>query len=52
MVSAQNRLRLYWTNIPDIKHPEDKKIFLKDILDNNKENYDFYKDYQMKKMVQ
>lgn len=49
LVSAQNRLRLYWTNIPDVKQPKDKKIFLKDILDNNQSNYDFYKDYQMKK---
>lgn len=32
LVSAQQRNRLYWTNIPcDI--PEDKKIMLKDILD-------------------
>ena len=33
LVSAQNRKRLYWTNIKDIKQPEDKKIFLKDILE-------------------
>ncbi len=26
LVSAQNRKRLYWTNIPNIKQPEDKKI--------------------------
>lgn len=26
LVSAQNRKRLYWTNIPDIKQPEDKNI--------------------------
>ncbi len=32
LVSAQNRKRLYWTNIPDIKQPKDKKILLKDIL--------------------
>lgn len=32
LVSAQNRKRLYWTNIPDIIQPEDKKIVLKDIL--------------------
>lgn len=31
LVSAQNRVRLYWTNIPNIKQPEDKKIYLKDI---------------------
>ncbi len=33
LVSAQNRKRLYWTNIPISGTPEDKKIFLKDILE-------------------
>lgn len=32
LVSAQNRKRLYWTNIKNIKQPKDKKIYLKDIL--------------------
>ena len=32
LVSAQNRVRLYWTNIPGISQPEDKGILLKDIL--------------------
>jgi site-specific DNA-cytosine methylase len=32
LVSAQKRRRLYWTNIPNITQPEDRKIFLKDIL--------------------
>jgi len=32
LVSAQNRKRLYWTNIKDIKLPEDKNIMLKDII--------------------
>ena len=31
LVSAQNRKRLYWTNIPDVQQPEDKNIFIKDI---------------------
>jgi site-specific DNA-cytosine methylase len=31
-VSAQNRRRLYWSNIPNIQIPKDKKIFLKDIV--------------------
>lgn len=35
LVSAQNRNRLYWTNIPGIEQPEDKGIFLQDILDKN-----------------
>jgi len=33
LVSAQLRNRIYWTNIPNIKQPEDKKINLNDILD-------------------
>lgn len=33
LVSAQNRKRLFWTNIPNVTQPEDRKIFLKDILE-------------------
>ena len=33
LVSAQNRKRLYWTNIPLSGMPEDKKIFIEDILE-------------------
>ncbi|MFM2011195.1 MAG: hypothetical protein RLZZ479_1586 [Bacteroidota bacterium] len=33
LVSAQNRKRLYWTNIPNITQPQDKHIFLRDILE-------------------
>lgn len=33
LVSAQNRVRLYWTNIPNVKEPEDKNIKLTDILE-------------------
>jgi site-specific DNA-cytosine methylase len=32
LVSAQSRKRLFWTNIPVTKLPEDKGILLKDIL--------------------
>jgi len=32
LVSAQNRKRLFWTNIPNVVLPEDKGIVLKDIL--------------------
>ena len=32
LVSAQNRERLYWTNIYNIQQPIDKQIMLKDIL--------------------
>lgn len=32
LVSAQNRKRLYWTNLPNIEQPNDKGIFLKDVV--------------------
>lgn len=32
LVSAQNRKRLYWTNIPNVSQPKDKGILLKDIV--------------------
>ncbi len=31
LVSAQNRKRLYWTNIPNVQQPQDKGLLLKDI---------------------
>ena len=37
LLSAQNRERLYWTNIPEVEQPEDKGIVLKDILEENPE---------------
>ena len=33
LLSAQNRQRYYWTNIPNIEQPEDRGILLKDILE-------------------
>lgn len=33
LVSAQQRKRLYWTNIPNITQPQDKGILLQDILE-------------------
>ena len=35
LVSAQNRRRLYWTNIPGITQPKDRGILLKDIIEND-----------------
>lgn len=35
LVSAQNRKRLYWTNIAEITQPEDEGIFLRDILEDD-----------------
>lgn len=33
LVSAQNRKRLFWTNIKDVCQPEDRNIYLNDILE-------------------
>lgn len=33
LVSAQNRKRFYWTNIPNVDQPDDKNISLIDVLD-------------------
>ena len=33
LVSAQNRKRLYWTNIPSVYPPEDRGIVLRDIIE-------------------
>lgn len=32
LVSAQNRNRLYWTNIPDVTQPEDRGVTLPDVI--------------------
>ena len=33
LLSAQQRKRLYWTNIPNVERPQDRGILLKDILE-------------------
>ena len=33
LVSAQNRQRLYWTNIPGVLQPGDRHIYLRDVLE-------------------
>ena len=33
LVSAQSRKRFYWTNIEGVKQPEDRHIYLKDIIE-------------------
>lgn len=35
LVSAQQRKRLFWTNIPNVTLPEDRGILLKDILESD-----------------
>lgn len=42
-LSAQNRIRLYWTNIPNIKQPQDTGIVIKDILEEKVEKDDLQK---------
>lgn len=38
LVSAQNRKRLYWTNIAEITQPEDEGIFIRDILERDEDS--------------
>lgn len=35
LVSAQNRKRLYWTNIAEITQPEDERVLIRDILEDD-----------------
>lgn len=44
LLSAQNRVRLYWTNIPVIGEPKDKGILLKDILEDEVDEKYFLKN--------
>lgn len=48
LVSAQRRKRLFWTNIPNVKLPEDKGLLLKDILQLDEDFYGVYSDYNNK----
>jgi len=38
LLSAQNRVRIYWTNIPNVTQPKDLGIVLKDIIEDIKGN--------------
>lgn len=38
LVSAQSRVRLYWTNIPNIDQPQDKHIYIDDIIQDDIEH--------------
>ena len=42
LVSAQRRKRYYWTNIPNIAQPQDRKILMQDVLQNWEEAEDGY----------
>ena len=45
LVSAQNRERLYWTNIPNVLPPQDKGLIIEDIL-LNEFNIDYIEDFK------
>lgn len=63
LVSAQNRRRIYWTNIrtkeegflgwkvPDIPQPEDRGIMLQDVLDDNVDKKYYLKDEVVDKLL-
>lgn len=44
LLSAQNRKRLYWTNIAEITQPEDEGISIRDILEDNAEGKYYVSD--------
>lgn len=49
LVCAADRERLYWTNIPNVSQPNDKHIFLKDIVlqsDDVPQKYWYDKDFK------
>ena len=48
LVSGQSRKRLYWTNIPNVKQPEDKGILLTDILEQEVDEKYYLNESQIK----
>lgn len=50
LVSAQNRYRLYWTNIPNVTQPDDKGILLRDILQDNVDAKHYLSDKAVDKL--
>ena len=51
LVSAQNRRRLYRTNIPNIIQPKDKWILLKDVLEENVDEKYYYSAERWNKLL-
>jgi len=51
LVSAQNRRRLYRTNIPNVSLPNDKWILLKDILEENVDEKYYYSRERWEKLL-
>lgn len=50
LVSAQKRQRLYWTNIPNVKIPDDRNIYLKDIMQDRNDS-SFVEDIPTEKRI-
>lgn len=50
LVSAQNRKRLYWTNIHNILQPSDRQIYLKDIIENGMDYIKTDKKFHIKNL--
>ena len=50
LLSAQSRKRLYWTNIPWVKQPENKWLILSDILQDNVDEKYYLNATQAEKM--
>ena len=51
LVSAQNRKRLYRTNIPSVSQPKDKWILLKDILEDEVDEKYYYSQERWEKLL-
>jgi len=52
LVSAQNRVRLYWTNIPNVKEPKDIGITLESLFECNTEEQIYSEPYYKKNTKQ
>ena len=48
--SAQNRIRLYWTNIKLYNNIKDTNMYVKDIIDNSVNNYYYLKNFYTYKL--
>lgn len=51
LVSAQNRKRLYWTNIAEITQPEDEGVFIRDILEDDVDEKYYVSDKGLEGMI-
>ncbi len=52
LVSAQSRKRLFWTDIPGVVLPEDREIFLKDIIEQEVDEKYYIKDETLSKILE